>query len=88
MIENITGLIGNFIDKFMSFDTDSSIKNFHDSMILLIISGKLNSRTAPIHLTQPNSPQRTIFRKMRQTQSVAKELSSPSTRTQYCLSII
>ena len=57
-------------------------------MILLVILGKLNSRPAPIHLTQPNSPQRTIFRKMRQTQSVAKELSSPSTRTQYCLSII
>ena len=88
MIENILGLIGNSIDKVMGFDTDSSIKNFHDSMILLVILGKLNSRPAPIHLTQPNSLQRTIFRKMRQTQSVAEELSSPSTRTQYSLSMI
>ena len=88
MIENITGLIGNFIDKLMSFDTDASVRNFHDSMILLIILGRLNSRPAPIHLTEPNSPQRTIFRKMRQTQSVAKELSGASTRTQYSLSII
>ena len=82
------GMIRNFIDKFMSFDTDASVRNFHDSMILLIVLGRLNSRAAPIHLTQPNSPQRTIFRKMRQTQSVAKELSSPSTRTQYSLSIM
>ena len=88
MIENILRLIGNFIDVPMSFVTDSFIIDFHDNMILLVILGKLHSRTAPIHLSQPNSPQRTIFRKMRQTQSVAKELSSPSTRTQYCLSII